>query len=317
MQLPQKSAPYEGEYTIVNGTRFYTIMPIGKGHLESFLPSEPREPDPVSIHDLGIYKTHPQNPSRSPAWRWLRAGMLQKRTVPKFRPWDDDLVRSALELRRRTASDDPLVCATAAAEWPDLHAAMVIFESDGPLRWELEARVLAKESHLVIADKIAQPVEVVDAYVNLVYDIESRLHRESFIHNHVISSYQDCWDLGTLWKYYAYVRGPHMIDSLVAVLHPETGTVPEIDVHNLSTLTDEELSCHVQYTGRQVSAAKKPRQFLALDILYRHFDRGRPRFAPPHPTAQQLEEQLAGSREQTMQMIAPRIPAARTNKKAM
>jgi hypothetical protein len=244
--------------------------------------------------------------------------MLQKRTVPKFRAWDDDLVRSALELRWRTASEDPVVCATAAAEWPDLHAAMGIFESNGPLRWELEARVLARESHLVIAAKIAQPVEVVDAFVSLFFDVESRLHCESFIYNHAIDSHRDSYDLGTCWRYFAYIRGHHSIDALVEVLHPVTGTAPEIDARMASRLTDEELACHLGFLGRHLTPSiLTPRQSVAIDKLLCHFEVDFPGFNAPHPSAEELEQQLLASRPSLETLIAQTSAPARTTKKAV
>jgi len=129
------------------------------GYVEPKVP-----PDPESIHDRGWFKTHPNNPTRSPAWRWMRAGMVAKRSVPQFLPWDDDVVRDLEAFRRSLDSDDPARQAAAAARWPTYHAALQVFDAAGPQRWELEARILAAQNHIEIAAKVDLPVDVVDAY---------------------------------------------------------------------------------------------------------------------------------------------------------
>jgi len=203
-------------------------------------------------------------------------------------------------------------------KWPDIQAAVTIFESDGPLRWELEARVLAAESHAVIAERIRQPVGVVEAYTRLFFDLASRLRCDAFIHTHVIHSYQQGWDLKTFWKYYAFTCGPHMIDLLVEVLHPVTGTAPEIDACNVATLTGIELGCHLSFLRCHLSpSAANYRQLAALEALYQHFGHVPPVFETPNPTACELTHQLEASEASSMKATAqPRTPA-RTDQKVV
>lgn len=280
----------------------------------------PVEQDPESIHDRGWFKTHPENPGRSPAWRWLRAGMVAKRSVPKFRAWDDDAVRDALDFRRGLESGEPNLQAAAVAKWPSFYAALQVYNEAGPQQWELEARVLAAQDHAEIATKVGLPVDVVDAYVLLFYDVESRLKCRSYVHLHLIGSHESTYDLRTCWAYHAYVAGPYSIDLLVEALHPVRGTATQVDYRDLSHLTDAELSAHQTWlTGQlETTTLKQHRHLLALQWLQKFVDRVKRTFVAPHPTPSELESQLSIGREELEAEIAStHIPVSAPLKKVM
>lgn len=250
--------------------------------------------DPESIHDHGWFKTHRDNPSRSPAWRWMRAGMIARRSVPKFRDWDDNLVRDALDFRRGIESEDVEAQAEAAAKWPAFHAALEIYKEGGPTQWELEARVLASEAHSAIATKIGVPVEVVDSYTRLFYDVKDRLQCMSIVHVRYIDSHKPCYDLRTLWAYYGYTDGPYAVDALVDALHPLRGTAPCFDHRMQSQMSDAEVTSHMTWLTRQlsVSGKKNVRHLIALNILQTELDRVRRTFVAPRPGVEEVQAQF-------------------------
>ena len=69
---------------------------------------------------------------------------------------------------------------------PDLLAAHQLCESNGPLRWELEARILAGQSDDDISASMAVPPAVVAAFERSFFNVRDRLAAFDLILFHVI-----------------------------------------------------------------------------------------------------------------------------------
>ncbi len=165
-----------------------------------------------------------QSPFRRPDWRWQLAAQLhvdrrlQRR--PEFRdPWVKrvrkalrvDTVGARLRLRRRDRAFGEVV----------KHACQVRFHQDPLVPAEVEAWLLTGSSPAMVADQCGLPVEVVETYEKLFFDVRHRLKAVGHILQVVIGPPIHYGfsldDLGAIWKFCAYMRGPHALDVLLHV----------------------------------------------------------------------------------------------------
>jgi hypothetical protein len=100
-----------------------------------------------------------------------------------------------------------------------LWRARAIYTGDELFRAELEALVLADASVAQIADRCALPFETVSTYEQIFFDVRDRLGASSFILHCVIGPALgegfSLNDIGTLWRYAGYMRGPHYLAALI------------------------------------------------------------------------------------------------------
>ncbi len=103
----------------------------------------------------------------------------------------------------------------------DLVAAHGLYESHGPVRWEVEARILAGQTDAEIAASTGLPAEVVDRFQLNFFNVRDRLAAGDFILFAVIG-YQPFYgiregDWRTLWAYFGFAAGPRMLEVVMAV----------------------------------------------------------------------------------------------------
>jgi hypothetical protein len=132
------------------------------------------------------------------------------------------------------------------------HAEQLHDREDLDLRWEMEARFLARESFESIGGKIGIDVEVVFWYERAFYNVLEKLNNQSYIGNVAMGRsvhrglFERDYDL--LWKMFGYACGPLMIDSLTRKLtNPQqVDAADQVDVakHALtsSALVDKALT---------------------------------------------------------------------------
>jgi hypothetical protein len=171
------------------------------------------------------------NPRRATNWRWLRAvqvdsgGLRATRNIdgPEGFTW----IRRALRLKRRydEASNRPermyrLVQYDRAMFW----AHSIWLDDKAPTRWAIEARILAGESDLEIAERLGTSPDVIEAYEAVFFHVRDRLHRRDYIVNVVMAEAvgrglsERQYDL--LWKMFAYHGGPHVLDAVISKFTP-------------------------------------------------------------------------------------------------
>jgi len=162
------------------------------------------------------------NPRRVPDWRWQRAGeLVDGGRVARGR--DDAGVRQAVKFRRLLArcqtDDDRLVALDACPALYEAHS-LYAAEDDAPEpRWELEARLLAREPFQSIERKMGLSTEVITAFELYFFDVISRLDAPSIIVHTVIGRSVQTGlaerDYDALWKLMGYLAGPLVLDSCI------------------------------------------------------------------------------------------------------
>jgi hypothetical protein len=171
------------------------------------------------------------NPRRATNWRWLRAvqidggGSRASRALdgPEGFKW----IRRASRLKRRyeEAGNRPelmyrLVQYDRAMFW----AHSIWLDDKAPTRWAFEARILAGESDLEIAERLGTDPEIVEAYEAVFFQVREMLQRRDYIVNVVMAAAvtrglsERQYDL--LWKMFGYHGGPHVLDAVISKFTP-------------------------------------------------------------------------------------------------
>jgi hypothetical protein len=103
---------------------------------------------------------------------------------------------------------------------PDVAGAIAIHEGESTTRWAVEARLLAGEPIEAIARRCGVPVEAVEVYEQLFFNVTDRLENTSYILFHAIgpATYEgfDLDDSGAVLKWFAYMGGPRVLDFLLS-----------------------------------------------------------------------------------------------------
>jgi hypothetical protein len=133
--------------------------------------------------------------------------------VPPVKAWYDWWTRTAryiVQLRADGKPDPVQLAAILDAER--------IYDDDGPVRWEVEARTLARESNRSISTKCGLSPDRVRAYQQLFFGVEDRLAARDYIHLQVIGTGEP-WlptDVGKVWLYFGYAGGPAVLDQIIS-----------------------------------------------------------------------------------------------------
>lgn len=166
------------------------------------------------------------NLKRAPHWRWLRAMEIDGGGFKATRALDGPdgfrWIRRALRFKRRldgagnqTAALYNVVLADRAMFWA--HA--IWADEKSPVRWAIEARVLADESDDQIAEKIGARADVINAYVNTFFDVREKMRHMDYVVNVVMAEavtrglQERHYDL--LWKMLGYNGGEHVLDAVI------------------------------------------------------------------------------------------------------
>jgi hypothetical protein len=153
-----------------------------------------------------------------PDWRWQWACAIQDRSQSR-RSSDPAWLPLLLALAERahpsgnTLSELPVPAI--------LLQALELYQSQGQLVWELEARILAGQTDQEIEEATAVPAAVIAAYEHAFFNVRNRLEAEDYISIVVIERSNFCEldesDLKGLWAHYGYSAGPRMLELVMAV----------------------------------------------------------------------------------------------------
>jgi hypothetical protein len=164
----------------------------------------------------------PNGPFRALDYRWQLA-LRRANDEPIPEAWKDAAVRVATrficELAGRT---DEFALLAARRRFPALVDALTIRLHPRPsLRWEIEARVLARQSPDEIATAVGNSSAVIEMYEQLFFAVRDRLSAAGWIQHAVIRSRDpDANPTETAWKHYAYTYGPRMLDAIIGLTAP-------------------------------------------------------------------------------------------------
>lgn len=170
-----------------------------------------------------------QNPWRVPQWRWLRANSVVDNTGPLPTPRRDGpdgykWIRRAARFRRLyNQNDDEVGRCRLAMEFPAIFWAHYAWENnEQPMKWAIEAHILARETNKEIAFKVGCAPEIVEAYEAIFFHVREKLNFREYILNSVMSDAvtrglsDRHYDL--LWKLFGYSGGPHVLDAMIGKL---------------------------------------------------------------------------------------------------
>ncbi len=173
------------------------------------------------------------------AW-WQRAVGIMEREEPAASPnrdggrgcgWIKRAQRFQAALRE---ADSPYEQMQLIIDFPGVYYAHQLFTDESAAgrttRWAIEARILARQTDDEIAQAGACRPDVIEAYEALFFNVRDRLDYRDVILNHVLGCLQvrswETLEVGWLWKLFAYLGGPHVLESLMSRL-PGTAWVHE------------------------------------------------------------------------------------------
>lgn len=163
-----------------------------------------------------------ESPFRPPDWRWQKAKLLREQNRRVTRRRDDEWIATARTFQTEAArcrNDWDLL--ELAERYPALVDARSMYEQDGSqaFRWELEARLLSRDSADRIAHRLAISTDVVRAYEALFFNVQDRIDNRGYIVHAVLGRSihaglsERQFDL--LWKMFGYFGGPPVLDVVV------------------------------------------------------------------------------------------------------
>ena len=163
------------------------------------------------------------NPWRPVDWRYRRAIGILSGEIRSNRANEDKLVWRMVQFLRRyrlletdreqIAAREALVKRNYPIYWVMRTMRM------GSVKSEMEAWLLSGKTAKELAEQSNQPVELIEAYKQMAFDIDGRRENRMFVLNIIIGDAihrelkYDAYD--TIWKFYGYMYGPVMLESLV------------------------------------------------------------------------------------------------------
>ena len=159
------------------------------------------------------------DPFRKPDSLWVRAMELSgngKRPAS----WEDPAIHLAYDyIRAMDSARSDAKRAHIERRMPDVTAAFQLHVEAGPVRDEIEARLLAGESFGIIAGKVGVAVPVIELYEKLFFNVSGSLRATDWLIEEAVSIYIGMRrppSRGEIWKYTALAAGPAALDMLVA-----------------------------------------------------------------------------------------------------
>jgi hypothetical protein len=170
---------------------------------------------------------HAENPFRPPNWRWERARLIREGAFRGLsRKKEDEWTLTALKFQQslnkcRNASDRHLLM----EKNPGIYFAWMAhtpLNEEGvgtPLRYAIEARLLAGETVDKVAINLGCGPSTIHWYERLFFNVIEKLQHSDYIMTCVISPSLHTGlapqEYDVLWKVFAYLYGPIVLDALL------------------------------------------------------------------------------------------------------
>jgi hypothetical protein len=173
---------------------------------------------------LPFFQREQNDPFRSPSWRWNRAVSLVE-GGGYFSSKRDDVATGIavhyLQDLRRCRSDRRIN--RVKRRYEHLDRALLIWQS-GADRFELEARILARQTDFGVGLEMVLPPATVQAYADLFYDIRPRISATRYIHYAVLGLQPGVVPSpAQLMHFSAYHHGPLVIEPWLQYLQADNG----------------------------------------------------------------------------------------------
>lgn len=184
-----------------------------------------------------MFQFHPSNPFRVSNWRWERARTVRESKGKIHRAFKDDpLCNLAYKFQVKLLScKDDVDRWNVMEEYPDLYAAYLIHrrgdnEERHPMRYAIEARILAGQSDEEIAECFGISSDIIKYYEKVFFNVREKLNNSDYIMTCVIGPSVQAGlsdrDYDLLWKLFGYLYGPTVLNSFITTTsrryRPET-----------------------------------------------------------------------------------------------
>ncbi len=180
------------------------------------------------------------SPFRPPHWRWQRARWLVEHQRYFCRRRDDaDTGRAVRYLRAWTPCRGATANNAAQTDDAELRQARALFEEGGPVKLQVEARVIAKQDTSEITRHTSVPPAVVHAHESVFFDCRDKLDARDWVATHVINAgvYNTVPPRAAVaLKVFAYDSGSLVLEAVIPYLLG--GQDPFEPVSDVSSLED-------------------------------------------------------------------------------
>lgn len=152
------------------------------------------------------------------AWQFAVRLWRRERLPSEYKTRD---AVSALRAIRELKKHDPAFALLKMKErFPNAVGAIALRLHPQPIRrWELEARVLARQTPQEIGACLGYPAGAIEQYERWFYGARQYLDARGWVRHHAIRTYVPSVDpTEELLKHYAYIGGPHVLDRFLAVM---------------------------------------------------------------------------------------------------
>jgi hypothetical protein len=124
--------------------------------------------------ERGCEKPWEWDPFLPPDWRFQDARRLAGGEEAEWPADDPAIVACAEYCRVMNAAEDDTERAAVKRHWSAIAAAHEIAGKNDPRRWELEARLLARQTDGEISVRCGLPPEVISRYEELFFNVRGR-----------------------------------------------------------------------------------------------------------------------------------------------
>jgi hypothetical protein len=157
-------------------------------------------------------------------WRSRDAASLIAGEMTEWADADDPFVLGYAEyLRSPAAGDATPAQVPAASQRAAIRAAQEFAAQDGPIPWEVRARLLAGQTDSEIGTRCALPPDTIRWYEQLFFAVRARRKARKYLLHRAVGDGVHrgflAQEVGNFWAWAAMGAGPLLLDMLIATFH--------------------------------------------------------------------------------------------------
>ena len=163
------------------------------------------------------------NPFLPLDWRSLDARSLANGEAVEWSDTDESVRDYAKYFQVVASTDAGRGKAGRRSRWAAIVAAQEIAEHDGPIQWEIRARLLAGEGDEQIAARLELSPKTIDRYEVLFFNVRPRLRATFYLMSHAVGDgvYRGFEDdeVANFWAWVAIGSGLLAVDTMIQAFH--------------------------------------------------------------------------------------------------
>ena len=196
-------------------------------------------------------------------WRWQRVLDLAAAKASSSRSRDDEWVKRAYSYQKRKALLNVRTEARLTAAYPDIHLAFEIHSNQcSHFNWIIEAAVLADVPRGELAEYLAVPVKVIEAYEMLFFDVRCKLKAKGYVAGSILGPIFAAGVSGNdpdgFWKVLAFNGGWEHVQGCWSA-----GKATDVAVAFYKVMATQQLMLKAAATGLAV----QPNTYNSVDLL--------------------------------------------------